>query len=77
MFRSRLRANCLPVGSGWLHDEWLVATAAAIAEVRPIDSPADSLPPTFFAANRSKSASELSGKESKALERACQADRAS
>ncbi len=39
MFRSRLRQNCLPVGSGWLHDEWLVATAAAIADVRPIDSP--------------------------------------
>ncbi len=39
MFRSRLRQHCLPVGSGWLHDEWLVATAAAIAEVRPIDTP--------------------------------------
>jgi hypothetical protein len=39
MFRSRLRVNCLPIGSGWLHDEWLVATAAAVAEVKPIDSP--------------------------------------
>ena len=39
MFRSRLRQNCLPVGAGWLHDEWLVATAAAVAEVKPIDSP--------------------------------------
>jgi glycosyltransferase involved in cell wall biosynthesis len=39
MFRSRLRENCLPVGSGWLHDEWIVAIVAAAAEVRPIDSP--------------------------------------
>jgi glycosyltransferase involved in cell wall biosynthesis len=39
MFRSRLRENCLPVGSGWLHDEWIVAVAAAVADVRPIDSP--------------------------------------
>jgi Glycosyl transferase family 2 len=39
MFRSRLRQHCLPVGTGWLHDEWLVATAAAISEVRPIDTP--------------------------------------
>jgi glycosyltransferase involved in cell wall biosynthesis len=39
MFRSRLRGNCLPVGSGWLHDEWIVGVAAAVAEVRPIDSP--------------------------------------
>jgi glycosyltransferase involved in cell wall biosynthesis len=39
MFRSRLRENCLPVGSGWLHDEWIVGVAAAVAEVRPIDSP--------------------------------------
>jgi hypothetical protein len=39
MFRSRLRENCLPVGSGWLHDEWIVSIAAAVAELRPIDSP--------------------------------------
>jgi glycosyltransferase involved in cell wall biosynthesis len=39
MFRSRLRENCLPVGSGWLHDEWIVATIAAVAAVRPIDTP--------------------------------------
>jgi len=39
MFRTCLRQNCLPVGSGWLHDEWLVATSAAIADVRLIDSP--------------------------------------
>jgi glycosyltransferase involved in cell wall biosynthesis len=39
MFRSRLRANCLPFGSGWLHDEWLAPTVAAVADVLPIDSP--------------------------------------
>jgi glycosyltransferase involved in cell wall biosynthesis len=39
MFRSRLRENCLPFGSGWLHDEWLAPAAAAVADVLPIDSP--------------------------------------
>lgn len=39
MFRSRLRENCLPLGPGWLHDEWIVATAAGVADVRPIDAP--------------------------------------
>jgi glycosyltransferase involved in cell wall biosynthesis len=39
VFRSRLRANCLPVGSGWLHDEWLASTTAAVADVLPIDLP--------------------------------------
>jgi glycosyltransferase involved in cell wall biosynthesis len=39
MFRSRLRANCLPVGSGWLHDEWIVANVAAVAELRAIEAP--------------------------------------
>jgi glycosyltransferase involved in cell wall biosynthesis len=38
MFRSRLRENCLPIGPGWLHDEWIVAIAAAVAGVKPIDS---------------------------------------
>jgi glycosyltransferase involved in cell wall biosynthesis len=38
-FRSRLREVCLPVGSGWLHDEWIVATSASVSEVRPVDSP--------------------------------------
>ena len=36
-FRRRLREICLPVGSGRLHDEWIVATSAAVSEVRPID----------------------------------------
>ncbi len=39
VFRSRLRESCLPFGSGWLHDEWLVATAAGVANVQPIDVP--------------------------------------
>jgi glycosyltransferase involved in cell wall biosynthesis len=39
MFRSRLCENCLPFGSGWLHDEWLAPSAAAVANVLPIDSP--------------------------------------
>jgi glycosyltransferase involved in cell wall biosynthesis len=39
MFRTRLRENCLPVGSGWLHDEWIAATAAAVADLAPIELP--------------------------------------
>jgi glycosyltransferase involved in cell wall biosynthesis len=39
MFRSRLRENCLPVGAGWIHDEWIVSLVAAVADVRPIDAP--------------------------------------
>lgn len=39
MFRGRLRESCLPIGSGWLHDEWIAATAAAVAGVSPIASP--------------------------------------
>jgi glycosyltransferase involved in cell wall biosynthesis len=39
MFRSRLRENCLPFGSGWLHDEWLAPVAAAVADLLPIDAP--------------------------------------
>jgi glycosyltransferase involved in cell wall biosynthesis len=39
MFRSQIRENCLPVGAGWVHDEWIVALAAAVAEVRAIEIP--------------------------------------
>ena len=39
MFRSRLRPHCLPVGSGWLHDEWIASTAAAVADMWPIEEP--------------------------------------
>jgi glycosyltransferase involved in cell wall biosynthesis len=39
MFRGRFRKNCLPIGSGWLHDEWIAATTAAVADLAPIDAP--------------------------------------
>ena len=39
MFRSRIRDNFLPVGAGWVHDEWIVALTAAVAEVRAIEMP--------------------------------------
>lgn len=39
MFRSRLREFCLPFGAGWLQDEWLAPTLAAVSEVRLIDEP--------------------------------------
>jgi glycosyltransferase involved in cell wall biosynthesis len=39
MFRARLRNLCLPIGAGWIHDEWLVMTAAAFAGIRPIEQP--------------------------------------
>jgi glycosyltransferase involved in cell wall biosynthesis len=39
MFRANLRAHCLPVGQGWIHDEWIVMTAAAFAGLRPIEEP--------------------------------------
>jgi glycosyltransferase involved in cell wall biosynthesis len=39
MLRTELRRVCLPIGAGWVHDEWIVATTAAIADVRPIESP--------------------------------------
>jgi glycosyltransferase involved in cell wall biosynthesis len=39
MFRSELRQVCLPIGPGWIHDEWIVAATAAVADLRPIDLP--------------------------------------
>jgi glycosyltransferase involved in cell wall biosynthesis len=39
MFRAALRDHCLPVGAGWIHDEWLVMMAAAFAGIRPIEQP--------------------------------------
>jgi glycosyltransferase involved in cell wall biosynthesis len=39
MFRSRMRESCLPIGPGWVHDEWIVALTAGVAEVRPIEIP--------------------------------------
>jgi hypothetical protein len=34
-----MREICLPIGPGWVHDEWIVALTAAVAEVRPIEAP--------------------------------------
>jgi glycosyltransferase involved in cell wall biosynthesis len=39
MFRAGLRDRSLPFGAGWIHDEWLVMTAAAFADLRPIEQP--------------------------------------
>lgn len=39
MFRTELRQACLPIGPGWVHDEWIVANTAAITELRPIETP--------------------------------------
>ncbi len=39
MFRASLRDRCLPVGPGWIHDEWIAATAAVFGDLRPIDAP--------------------------------------
>jgi glycosyltransferase involved in cell wall biosynthesis len=39
MFRSELRKVCLPIGAGWIHDEWIVAATAAVAELRPLELP--------------------------------------
>jgi glycosyltransferase involved in cell wall biosynthesis len=39
MFRSHLRAVCLPFSPDWIHDEWLAAMVPAFAELRPIDEP--------------------------------------
>jgi glycosyltransferase involved in cell wall biosynthesis len=39
MFRSHLRAVCLPIPPDWIHDEWLAAMIPAFAELRPIDEP--------------------------------------
>jgi hypothetical protein len=39
MLRSNLRASCLPIGQGWLHDEWIAPTSAGVSDVLPIDEP--------------------------------------
>jgi glycosyltransferase involved in cell wall biosynthesis len=39
MFRSHLRAVCLPIPPDWIHDEWLAAMIPAFAKLRPIDEP--------------------------------------
>ena len=39
MFRATLRDRCLPIGPGWIHDEWIALIAAAFSDLRPIDQP--------------------------------------
>jgi glycosyltransferase involved in cell wall biosynthesis len=39
MFRASLRDRCLPIGRGWIHDEWIALISAAFADLRPIDQP--------------------------------------
>ena len=39
MFRASLRDRCLPIGEGWIHDEWIALITAAFFELRPIDQP--------------------------------------
>jgi hypothetical protein len=39
MFRATLRERFLPIGVGWVHDEWITLVVAAFSELRPIDLP--------------------------------------
>ncbi len=39
IFRANLRDRCLPIGAGWIHDEWIAMIVAAFADLRPIDQP--------------------------------------
>jgi glycosyltransferase involved in cell wall biosynthesis len=39
MFRATLRERFLPIGVGWVHDEWITLVVAAFSELRPIDQP--------------------------------------
>ena len=39
MFRAALRDRFLPIGAGWIHDEWIALIAAAFSDLRPIDQP--------------------------------------
>ena len=39
MFRATLRERFMPIGVGWVHDEWITLVAAAFSELRPIDQP--------------------------------------
>ena len=39
MFRADLRDRFLPIGAGWIHDEWIALIAAAFSDLRPIDQP--------------------------------------
>jgi uncharacterized protein YjiS (DUF1127 family) len=39
MFRADLRDRFLPIGAGWIHDEWITLIAAAFSDLRPIEQP--------------------------------------
>jgi glycosyltransferase involved in cell wall biosynthesis len=39
MFRASLRDRFLPIGKGWIHDEWIALMAAAFSDLRPIAQP--------------------------------------
>jgi glycosyltransferase involved in cell wall biosynthesis len=39
MFRAGLRDRVLPIGAGWIHDEWIALMVAAFSDLRPIDEP--------------------------------------
>jgi glycosyltransferase involved in cell wall biosynthesis len=39
MFRACLRDRFLPIGKGWIHDEWIAMIAAAFSRLKPIDQP--------------------------------------
>jgi glycosyltransferase involved in cell wall biosynthesis len=39
MFRAGLRDHFLPIGTGWIHDEWIALIAAAFSDLRPISQP--------------------------------------
>jgi glycosyltransferase involved in cell wall biosynthesis len=39
MFRAALRDRFLPIGDGWVHDEWIALISAAFCDLKPIDQP--------------------------------------
>jgi glycosyltransferase involved in cell wall biosynthesis len=39
MFRATLRDRCLPIGAGWIHDQWIASIVAALSDLRPIEQP--------------------------------------
>ena len=39
MFRAGLRERFLPIGAGWIHDEWIAMIAAAFFDLRLIEQP--------------------------------------
>ena len=39
MMRASLRDRCLPIGEGWIHDEWIAMITAAFSDLKPIAQP--------------------------------------